>query len=63
MGEAAIYTTAAQEVLNEVEVMKGVEHQNIARLFEIVRDEEEEKLYLCIWGISSHGVLCRRRHR
>ena len=48
---AAIYTTAAQEVLNEVAVMRAISHPHIAQLVEIIRDEEEEKLYLSRDGV------------
>lgn len=35
------YTTAAEEVFNELKILKIVNHPHIAKLIEIIQDEEE----------------------
>jgi hypothetical protein len=44
---AVYYTSAADEVRNEVQVLRLLHHPFIAELKEIIEDEEEEKIYLC----------------
>jgi len=35
------YTTAAEEVFNELKILKMVNHPHISKLIEIIQDEEE----------------------
>lgn len=42
------FKTALDDVLVELEIMKKINHPNCLKLYEIIDDEEEDKLYLII---------------
>ena len=43
------YKDALQGVLNEIAVMKKLDHPNVIRLHEVLDDEEKEKLYMSLY--------------
>lgn len=45
---SAKYTSEADEVYKEIEIMKRLNHPNVIKLHEIIYDDEEEKVYLII---------------
>jgi [calcium/calmodulin-dependent protein kinase] kinase len=49
-----IYITALDEVYQEIDIMKKIEHPNIIRLFEIIDDPNSDKLYL-IMPVVDYG--------
>ena len=42
------YRDGFQDVLNEIEIMKKLNHVNVVRLHEVINDEKSEKIYLII---------------
>lgn len=42
------YKDALQNVLNEIAIMKKLDHPNVVRLHEVLDDEEKDKIYMSI---------------
>ena len=40
------YRDALQNVLNEIAIMKKLDHPNVIRLHEVIDDEEKDKIYM-----------------
>jgi len=40
------YKDALQGVINEIAVMKKLDHPNVIRLHEVLDDEEKDKIYM-----------------
>lgn len=40
------YKDALQGVLNEIAIMKKLDHPNVVRLHEVLDDDDKEKLYM-----------------
>ena len=41
-----IYKSAFENVLKEIDIMNQLDHQNIIKLYEVINDEEDDKLYM-----------------
>ena len=50
------YMTALDEIYQEIEVMKTIEHPHILKLIEVIDDPDCEKLY-CFTQLSESGEL------
>jgi [calcium/calmodulin-dependent protein kinase] kinase len=50
------FVTALDEVYQEIEVMKQLNHDNIIKLFEVIDDPSCDKLYL-IMPLSDYGEI------
>ena len=48
------YITALDEVYQEIEIMRKLNHSNVIRLFEIIDDPNTDKLYL-IMPVADYG--------
>jgi serine/threonine protein kinase len=50
------FTTALDEVYQEIEVMKSLNHGNIIKLYEVIDDPESDKMYL-IMPVADYGEI------
>jgi [calcium/calmodulin-dependent protein kinase] kinase len=50
----ASFITALDEVYEEIEIMKKIDHPNVIRLFEIIDDPSSDKLYL-VMPVADYG--------
>ena len=50
------FTTALDEVYQEIEIMKQLNHENIIKLYEVIDDPESDKMYL-IMPLAEHGEI------
>lgn len=48
------FTTALDEVYQEIEVLKKLQHPNVIRLYELIDDPISDKLYL-IMPLADYG--------
>ena len=50
------FTTALDEVYQEIEIMKLLNHENIIKLYEVIDDPTCDKLYL-IMPVADYGEI------
>ena len=50
------YSTALDEVYQEIEIMKHIDHEHVLKLIEVIDDPDCEKLY-CFTALSESGEL------
>ena len=48
------FTTALDEVYQEIEIMKKLHHPNVITVFEVIDDPNSDKLYL-IMPVADYG--------
>lgn len=57
VGGKMVFDTALTEVEREIALMKKIRHPRIVKLYEVVDDPEQGKLYMCTSMRSSVGPL------
>jgi serine/threonine protein kinase len=50
------FTTALDEVYQEIEIMKALNHENIIKLYEVIDDPVSDKMYL-IMPVADYGEI------
>lgn len=50
-------STALQDVVREIAIMKKLRHRNIVRLFEIINDSQDERLYMVMEFVAGGPIL------
>ena len=50
------FTTALDEVYQEIEIMKQLNHENIIKLYEVIDDPVSDKMYL-IMPVADYGEI------
>lgn len=59
----AKYYSVAEDVRAQIEIWRKLDHKNIAKLFQIIEDKEEQKIYLSkpyfmkLWSIAVMAIL------
>jgi len=51
-----VYRDALQDVECEIDIMKKLNHLNIIRLHEVIKDDDNDKLYMVI-DYAEHGQI------
>lgn len=50
---------AFNDVLNEIEIMKNLDHKNIVKLYEVINDPDDDRLFLVIeYNERGAGIEC-----
>jgi len=55
------YITALDEVYEEVEIMKKLDHSNIIKIYEVIDDPNSDKLYL-VMPVADYGECINWNH-
>ena len=62
-----VVTNALQDVLREIAIMKKLDHPNVIKLYEVLDDPEEDKMFLSKFKLEFRFFnnkslgLCRKR--